>query len=231
MQVKEATGVPQSTYQKYESGERRPSAAFLKNLHVAFGVRPDEILLDAPDAVQTLSSELDSEARSAWIRIGEALRDVRLRAERLLDWLDATMAGESSEGHTVRVHRVAAGKPIEAIEGDRTITVPSELVKSERTYAIQVVGTSMVDVGIEDGAVVLVEPRPDPPDGAIVVARRRSTNEVTLKKVYRRGKKLELRPMSKAHRSESWPADDADIQGIYLRKLPHPTDGSGGIRK
>ena len=54
--------------------------------------------------------------------------------------------------------RVAAGAPIEAMEHDEFIEVPASLVRhADRTYALRVQGQSMIDDGILDGDVILVQ--------------------------------------------------------------------------
>src|SRR5881296_2137810 len=66
--------------------------------------------------------------------------------------------------------RVAAGVPIEAVETAETITLPEEMLGRGETFALRVRGDSMVGEGILDGDLVVVESRPDAPNGAPVVA-------------------------------------------------------------
>jgi repressor LexA len=67
--------------------------------------------------------------------------------------------------------RVAAGAPIEALEDDEFIDVPASLVrKPDRTYALRVQGQSMIEDGIFDGDVILVQRQDSAQNGEIVVA-------------------------------------------------------------
>ncbi|HYB98177.1 MAG TPA: transcriptional repressor LexA [Candidatus Limnocylindrales bacterium] len=80
---------------------------------------------------------------------------------------------------------VAAGPPNEQVETDQTIEVPETLVRKRDTYALKVTGNSMVDEGILDGDVIVVEQRPDPSNGDVVVAS--IDGEATVKRYYREG--------------------------------------------
>ncbi|RYZ76192.1 MAG: hypothetical protein EOP05_05715, partial [Proteobacteria bacterium] len=79
--------------------------------------------------------------------------------------------------------RVAAGAPIEAVEHDEFIEVPSSLVRhADRTYALRVQGQSMIDDGILDGDVILVQRQNTAQNGEIVVAM--VGEEATVKRFY-----------------------------------------------
>jgi repressor LexA len=79
--------------------------------------------------------------------------------------------------------RVAAGAPIEAIEHDEFIDVPASLVRQpDRTYALRVQGQSMIDDGILDGDVILVQRQTTASNGEIVVAM--VGEEATVKRFY-----------------------------------------------
>lgn len=79
--------------------------------------------------------------------------------------------------------RVAAGAPIEAVEHDEFIEVPASLVRhADRTYALRVQGQSMIDDGILDGDVILVQRQNTATNGEIVVAM--IGEEATVKRFY-----------------------------------------------
>jgi repressor LexA len=79
--------------------------------------------------------------------------------------------------------RVAAGAPIEAVEHDEFIEVPASLVRhADRTYALRVQGQSMIDDGILDGDVILVQRQSTAQNGEIVVAM--VGEEATVKRFY-----------------------------------------------
>ena len=88
---------------------------------------------------------------------------------------------------------IAAGEPIEAIEGNETIGVPVDLVKDEDSYVLKVKGDSMIDDGILDGDFVVVERRFSPKNGDVVVALLDNTY-VTLKRFFREQNSIRLQP-------------------------------------
>ncbi len=109
---------------------------------------------------------------------------------------------------------VAAGAPIEAIEGDETIAVPRELAgRRGETYVLRVRGDSMIDEQIRDGDYVVVERRPEVRDGQTVVALIEG-RDATLKKFYRRGARVRLVPANAAMRPIEVPAQDVELRGV-----------------
>ena len=91
--------------------------------------------------------------------------------------------------------RVAAGKPIEAIENVDTIDVPPSMTARGDCFVLAVKGDSMIDEGILDGDFVVVKKQSTAENGETVVAL--IDNEATLKKYYKRGDHVELRPAHK----------------------------------
>jgi len=92
---------------------------------------------------------------------------------------------------------VAAGRPIEAIDavdgGWENIDVPASMVrKPEKTYVLRVTGDSMIEEGILQGDYVVIEKQDGAKNGQTVVAL--IGNEATIKKYYRKGHVIELRP-------------------------------------
>jgi repressor LexA len=55
--------------------------------------------------------------------------------------------------------RIAAGMPIEAIEGQSSLPVPAALLGPGEHYALEVAGDSMVEEGILDGDYALIRKR------------------------------------------------------------------------
>jgi repressor LexA len=91
--------------------------------------------------------------------------------------------------------RVAAGKPIEAVEDVDVIEVPPSMAKQGDHFVLQVKGDSMEEDGILNGDFIVVRRQPSVESGEIVVAL--IDNEATVKKYYKREDHVELRP---AHR-------------------------------
>ncbi|MBN8538749.1 MAG: repressor LexA [Deltaproteobacteria bacterium] len=85
---------------------------------------------------------------------------------------DEASGARSAEAFQIpMLGRVAAGAPLEAFENDEFIDVPSSLVKNpDRTFALRVQGQSMIEDGIFDGDVILVQRQSQAENGEIVVA-------------------------------------------------------------
>jgi len=94
---------------------------------------------------------------------------------------------------------IAAGEPIEAIEGHDTIQVPALLVpnKGRKYFALKVKGDSLIEDGILDGDVVIAEQTNTAKDGDLVVALTEN-NEATLKHFYKEKDRIRLEPRNRA---------------------------------
>ncbi len=88
--------------------------------------------------------------------------------------------------------RVAAGKPIEAVEDVSTVEVPPSMIGQGEYFVLEVRGESMREDGILDGDLVVVRKQPVADSGDTVVAI--IDNEATIKRYYPRGGYVELRP-------------------------------------
>lgn len=96
---------------------------------------------------------------------------------------------------------IAAGQPIEAIEGHDTIQVPALLVpnKGRQYFALKVKGDSLIEDGILDGDVVIAEQTGVAKDGDLVVALTEN-NEATLKYFYKEKNRIRLEPRNRARK-------------------------------
>ena len=128
---------------------------------------------------------------------------------------------EEEGGSTLRLPLlgiVAAGAPIEAIEGDESIAVPAEMAgRPGERFVLQVRGDSMIEDQIADGDWVVVERRSDAQDGETVVALLGGT-DATLKRFYRRGSRVRLVPANEKMQPIEVPAEQVAIRGV-LRGL------------
>ena len=90
---------------------------------------------------------------------------------------------------------ITAGNPIEAIENpDEYFSVPVSLIpKKGELFALNVKGTSMINKGIRDGDIVLIEKKKTANNGEIVAAMT-GENEVTLKTFYKEQNHIRLQP-------------------------------------
>lgn len=88
---------------------------------------------------------------------------------------------------------IAAGQPIETINGHaETLEVPPFMVGRKHSYVLQVRGESMKDAGIMDGDYVVIQEKPEPSRGDMVVAL--VNGEATLKRYYKEVDHIRLQP-------------------------------------
>lgn len=108
--------------------------------------------------------------------------------------------------------RIAAGAPIEALEGQTTLPVPAALLGPGEHYALEVSGDSMVEAGIFDGDFALVRRTNTARDGEIVVALVRG-EEATLKYLRRENGQVRLDPANAAYDPQFYRPDEVEVQG------------------
>jgi len=108
--------------------------------------------------------------------------------------------------------RIAAGTPIEALQGTETFAVPAALLGPGEHYALEVSGDSMVEEGILDGDFALIRKTETARDGEIVVALI-DQEEATLKTFRREGSMIRLDPANRQYESQRYRPDQVEIQG------------------
>jgi repressor LexA len=113
--------------------------------------------------------------------------------------------------------RIAAGRPLEAVENPESISL-ADFTRSKEVYVLQVKGESMQDEHILDGDYVLVEKADSARDGEIVVALV-DNSDATLKRIYREGPKVRLQPSNAAMQPIIVPAQSVQVQGRVIGVL------------
>lgn len=108
--------------------------------------------------------------------------------------------------------RIAAGMPIEAMEGASMLPVPAALLGPGEHYALEVAGDSMVDAGILDGDLALIRRTEVARDGEIVVALVRG-EEATLKYLRRERGMVRLDPANAAYDPQYYAPGEVQVQG------------------
>jgi repressor LexA len=108
--------------------------------------------------------------------------------------------------------RIAAGLPVEALESDRSLSVPAALLGPGDHYALEVSGDSMIDAGIFDGDYALIRRCEDARDGDIVVALIDDA-EATLKYLRREKGIIRLDPANAAYQPQRYPPNRVRVQG------------------
>ena len=112
--------------------------------------------------------------------------------------------------------RIAAGTPIEALQTrSHTISVPPDMLGSGEHYALEVRGDSMVEAGILDGDMALIQRNDSADTGDIVVALI-DEEEATLKRFRRRGASIALEPANGAYEVRILPPNRVRIQGKLI---------------
>jgi repressor LexA len=116
--------------------------------------------------------------------------------------------------------RIAAGTPIEALrDTSNMIGIPaSMLAGTSEHYALEVAGDSMVDAGVLDGDTVIIRRCDTAENGSIVVALV-DDNEVTLKRLRRKGASIALEPANKAYETRIFGPDRVKVQGRLVGLL------------
>jgi repressor LexA len=108
--------------------------------------------------------------------------------------------------------RIAAGTPIEALQGTENFAVPAALLGPGEHYALEVSGDSMVEEGILDGVFALIRKVDTARDGEIVVALI-DNEEATLKTFRREGSMIRLDPANRNYDPQRYRPDQVVIQG------------------
>lgn len=108
--------------------------------------------------------------------------------------------------------RIAAGVPIEAMEGQNMLSVPAALLGAGDHYALEVSGDSMIEAGILDGDFALVQRTETAREGEIVVALI-DEMEATLKYFRRDAGRVRLDPANSAYEPQIYDPRQVRIQG------------------
>ncbi|WP_159348386.1 transcriptional repressor LexA [Roseomonas harenae] len=122
-------------------------------------------------------------------------------------------ANDAAAVHLPLYGRIAAGLPIEALrDGGESVEVPAALLGGGEHYALEVAGDSMEGAGILDGDTVIIRRGDTADNGAIVVALV-DENEVTLKRLRRRGNSIALEAANPRYETRIFGPDRVKVQG------------------
>lgn len=143
-------------------------------------------------------------------RRGKGAKSVRL-----------TERGWETAGEMPLMGRIAAGRGLEAVSSEQAYSLAGELLTSRtgrQRYLLRVVGRSMVEAGIRDGDLVVVEEDTDPADGSVVVALL-AEDEVTVKRLYRQNGSVRLKAESIEHEDLIVAWGEVEIQGRVVASI------------
>lgn len=166
---------------------------YIKSFMVSHGYPPTvreigkDLGLSSPATIHT---HLNNLAKKGFIKKEETKnRAIELLVE------NEFMPKEETVADVPLLGKITAGSPIEAIERpDEYFTLPSYLIpRNKQVFALNVSGCSMINAGILDGDIVIVEKTNTARNGEIVVAMT-DENEVTLKTFYKENGYFRLQP-------------------------------------
>ncbi len=128
-------------------------------------------------------------------------------------------ANEAPAVHLPLYGRIAAGLPIEALrDSGASVEVPAAMLAGGDHYALEVSGDSMIEAGILDGDTVIIRRGDTAENGAIVVALV-DEQEVTLKRLRRRGNSVALEPANRSYETRIFGPDRVRVQGRLIGLL------------
>lgn len=156
-----------------------------------------------PPTIREIASHFSMSVKGAYDHLKALERKGRLRAgggrSRKIELIGRS--ARNARQATVELPllgSVAAGKPIFAEENyESTIHVPEAMVGQSRCFALRVRGDSMINAGILDGDLAVIEQRQLAEDGEIVVAA--IEDSVTLKRFYKEKARVRLEPENPAY--------------------------------
>jgi len=152
--------------------------------------------------------------RKGFIERSSKARSIRVTELAAVDFF------EDEAGMLPLLGRVAAGQPLMAIENvEGRVPVDAQLAR-RAAFCLRVTGDSMIEDGILDGDIVVVDQEKVPRKNDIVVAL--VEGEATVKHFHPEGRIVELRPANKDMRPMRFLAEDVAVQGVVValqRKL------------
>jgi len=112
--------------------------------------------------------------------------------------------------------KIAAGTPIEALsDPTRNVDVPASMIGARDCYALEIEGDSMVDAGILDGDIAVIE-RCDMAENGTVVVALVDDSEATLKRLRRKGDSIALEPANHLYETRIFGPDRVRVQGRLI---------------
>ncbi len=153
-------------------------------------------------------------------RYVQNLRNKGMLAAPERGWRGIRLADDALSNSTTLplVGRIAAGQPIEAVQNQEEINLSEMFVGKDR-FALQIKGDSMIDIGILDGDIVVIEPRSTAEFGDIIVALI-DNEDATLKRFKKlKNGRIELSPENQDLQPMIYDAVRVKIQGILVGQL------------
>ncbi|MBR1629054.1 MAG: transcriptional repressor LexA [Lachnospiraceae bacterium] len=172
------------------SAKQRDILEFIKNEIMNKGYPPsvremcEEVHLKSTSSV---FSHLEKLEKAGYIR-----RDpTKPRAIEIID--DSFNVSRREVVNVPLVGTVAAGQPLLAVQNiDQYFPIPSEYMPNQQSFMLKVKGESMINAGILDGDIIIVEQQKTARNGDIVVAL--VDDSATVKTFYKENGYIRLQP-------------------------------------
>ncbi|MBI4853619.1 MAG: transcriptional repressor LexA [Acidobacteria bacterium] len=111
--------------------------------------------------------------------------------------------------------KIAAGRPIDVIAQEELVSIPKEMLGRSRTYALRVVGDSMIDEHIADGDLIVVEHCQQAQNGQTIVALV-DDNSATVKKIFYEKGQVRLQPANSKYQPMMLNPNQVKVQGRVI---------------
>ena len=129
--------------------------------------------------------------------------------------IDPNESPNAPEAVEIPLHgKVAAGNPIEALEGQEMVEVPASMIGRGSHYALTVEGQSMIEDGILSGDLIIVKNQNSANNGQTVVAV--IDGEATVKRYFKKNKSIELHPANSSMKPIIVNDGDFNIKGVLV---------------
>ncbi len=146
--------------------------------------------------------------RKGFIERSSRARSIRVTEMATIDLF------EDEVGVLPLLGRVAAGQPLLAVENiEGRVPVDAQMAR-RNAFCLRVTGDSMIEDGILDGDIVVVDQEKPPRRNDVVVAL--VDGEATVKHYHPDGNIVELRPANATMRPMRFPARDVAVQGVVV---------------
>jgi len=138
----------------------------------------------------------------------------KARAMEITKTLTSNSINEENSYQIPLLGSIAAGDPIEAIENpDEFINVPQNFISPNNQYfGLKVNGLSMIEEGIFDGDIAVIKKTNSVLNGKIAAVLT-NENEITLKTIKIKDKKIHLIPGNKNYSEKIYNINEVQIQG------------------
>jgi len=145
-----------------------------------------------------------------------------LRSKGYIDWTEGKartirILGSTPAGVPV-LGAIAAGGLVEPFTDTVEQLDLSPVFRQPGNFALRVIGDSMIEDMIAEGDVVIMRPVPDPEElkNGLIVAARVEGHGTTLKRFYRKGERVTLKPANPKYRPIEVTAKSVEVQGVLV---------------